>query len=63
MKIMKSAEFMDLCGPHVERQFIEFYAGRMPRPCDDDCPRNCDGEHNYEIIADFTPIFGITEEG
>ena len=37
--------------------FEDFYAGKIHRPCDEDCPVGCDGQHNYELPTDYQPIF------
>ena len=38
----------------------KFYAGEIKHPCDDECPDECDGDHNYPSIDDileFHPLF------
>lgn len=40
----------------VKSYFEDFYAGKIHRPCDEDCTENCDGEHNYQL-GEYQPIF------
>lgn len=37
--------------------FESFYAGEITRPCDEDCPDQCDGAHTYELSTEIPPLF------
>ena len=42
----------------IKKYFDDFYDGKIPIPCDDECPEGCDGKHgNYECVTEFEPIF------
>lgn len=41
----------------LKKYFYDFYAGKIRRCCDEDCPEGCDGKHNYELPKTFPPLF------
>ena len=44
-------------GKKLQKHFHDYYAGKIKRSCDEDCPEGCDGKHNYELPATFPPLF------
>jgi len=49
--------FEKIIGKEIENNFKAFYAGKLPRPCDEDCPKGCDGNHNYELPQKYHEFF------
>ena len=41
----------------LKSHYNNFYAGKLKRPCDDDCPDGCDGDHFYELPDELPDLF------
>ena len=43
----------------LKSHYKDFYAGTLKRPCDDDCPDECDGDHFYELPDEYPELFTL----
>uniref|UniRef100_A0A6M3L3D5 Uncharacterized protein n=1 Tax=viral metagenome TaxID=1070528 RepID=A0A6M3L3D5_9ZZZZ len=41
----------------LRKHYEDFYAGKLLCPCDEECPKNCDGDHFYQLPTEYPPLF------
>ena len=51
------AVFAEVLHKNAQKYWQDFYNGRIKRPCDDECPAGCDGNHYYKINTTFAKLF------
>jgi hypothetical protein len=50
MAVVKDIKFPSVLFASIKKYGEDFYSGKIPIPCDDTCPENCDGKHgNYKL--------------
>ncbi len=57
MAILKDGGAYSALFTDLRKHYKDFYAGKLKRPCDDDCPDGCDGKHNYELPEIYPELF------
>ncbi len=57
MATLKDGGVYSVLFAEIRKYYKDFYAGKLKRPCDDDCPNGCDGQHNYELPKVYPELF------
>ncbi len=56
MLIIK-ANFAKILSKDTRKYWRDLYNSKIKRPCNDECPAGCDGNHCYEINTTFAKLF------
>lgn len=57
MTVIKISNILKSIGDDLQKHYRDYYAGKLRRPCDDDCSEGCNGGHNYALPDEWPDLF------